>query len=117
MAKLRTAILAAGRGVRMRDERPKTLIPVDDDRPLLHYLLEGLKSAGVKDLMVVTGYRASQIQEFVTGQWSDDVTYVFNARWASWGNFHTVRMAIDQSPGFDLMTVNSDVMIHPEVFT
>ncbi|MGH2808900.1 MAG: hypothetical protein ACRDKT_16670, partial [Actinomycetota bacterium] len=42
---------------------------------------------------------------------------VFNARWASWGNFHTVRMAIDQSPGFDLMTVNSDVMIHPEVFT
>jgi choline kinase len=117
VAKLRAAILAAGRGVRMKEDRPKTLIPVEDDKPLLHYILEGLKVAGVKDLLVVTGYGGKQIQEFVTERWSDDVTYVFNARWASWGNFHTVRMAIDQSPGFDLMTVNSDVMIHPEVFT
>ena len=117
MAKLRAAILAAGRGVRMQDERPKSLIPVEEDRPLLQYILEGLKIAGVTDLMVVTGFGAAQIQEYVTDKWAGDVTYVFNARWASWGNFHTVRMAIDQSPGFDLLTVNSDVIVHPDVYS
>jgi choline kinase len=101
----------------MQEDRPKTLIPVEEDRPLLHYILEGLKVAGVKDLMVVTGYGASQIQEFVTERWTDDVMFVFNARWASWGNFHTVRMAIDQSPGLDLMTINSDVIVHPDVYS
>jgi choline kinase len=101
----------------MQEDRPKSLIPVEEDRPLLHYILEGLKVAGVKDLMVVTGYGASQIQEYVTSKWTDDATFVFNARWASWGNFHTVRMAIDQSPGFDLMTINSDVIVHPEVYS
>jgi L-glutamine-phosphate cytidylyltransferase len=101
----------------MQEDRPKTLIPVEEDRPLLHYILEGLKVAGVKDLMVVTGYGASQIQEFVTERWTDDAMFVFNARWASWGNFHTVRMAIDQSPGLDLMTINSDVIVHPDVYS
>ena len=83
---------------------------------MLYYILEGLKVAGVKDLMIVTGYGASQIQTYIGEHWSDDVTFVFNARWASWGNFHTVRMAVDQSPGFDLMTINSDVIVHPEVY-
>jgi choline kinase len=100
----------------MREERPKTLIPIDGDRPLLHFILEGLKTAGVKDLMVVTGYGAAQVQEYVTERWTDEITFVFNARWASWGNFHTVRMALDQSPGFDVLTVNSDVIVHPEVY-
>ncbi len=116
MAKLKAAILAAGRGVRMRDERPKTLIPIDGDAPLLHFILAGLARAGIDDLLVVTGYGAAQVEEFVTKEWSGTAVFVFNARWASWGNFHTVRLAIDQSPGCDLLTVNSDVVVHPDVY-
>lgn len=116
MANVRAAVLAAGRGVRMGGRGPKTLIPLDGKEPLLHYILEGLARAGVTDLLVVTGFGASEVQKYVTSKWNGEPTFVFNARWASWGNFHTVRLAVDQSPGFDLMIVNSDVVVPPDVY-
>jgi L-glutamine-phosphate cytidylyltransferase len=115
VGKLKAAVLAAGRGIRMGGEKPKTLIAVADDEPLLHYLLAGLRKAEVEDLLVVTGFEAEEIQEFVASRWSENVQFVFNARFASWGNFHSVRLAIDQSPGRDLLVVNSDIVIHPDV--
>ncbi|MDP9068678.1 MAG: NTP transferase domain-containing protein [Actinomycetota bacterium] len=117
MAKLRAALLAAGRGVRMGGRGPKTLIPLGEHEPLLHYILAGLKQAGVTDLLVVTGFEPAPVQEFVNGRWNaDDVSYVFNARYASWGNFHSLRVALDQSPGMDVLVVNSDVIVHPDVY-
>ena len=116
MGKLRAAVLAAGRGVRMGGVEPKTLIPTGDNEPLLHYLLAGLERAGADDLLLVTGFKAVEVQEFVSSRWSDEnVQFVFNARFASWGNFHSVRLAVDQSPGHDLLVVNSDIVIHPDV--
>ncbi|HEY7875548.1 MAG TPA: NTP transferase domain-containing protein, partial [Actinomycetota bacterium] len=41
MAKLRAVVLAAGRGTRMGGGTPKTLLPIDGNEPLLHYILEG----------------------------------------------------------------------------
>jgi choline kinase len=97
--------------------RPKTLINVGDHEPLLFYILKGLKSAEVDDLLVVTGFDPSSVTEFVHKHWGDEhVTFVRNTRYASWGNFHSVRMALDQSPGFDLLVVNSDIVINPKVF-
>jgi choline kinase len=116
VAKLRAAVLAAGRGVRMGGAGPKTLIPIDDDKPLLHFILDGLARAGVEDLLVVTGFGATEVQEYVGEHWSGDATYVFNARWASWGNFHSVRMALEQSPGYDVLVVNCDVVVTPDVY-
>lgn len=116
MAKLRATILAAGRGTRMKDKRSKTLIPVAQGEPLLHYILTGLHRAGIEDLLVVTGYAASDIEAFTIERWPGEAKFVFNARWASWGNFHTARLAVDQSPGFDLMIVNSDVVVPPDVY-
>ncbi|HET7483486.1 MAG TPA: NTP transferase domain-containing protein [Actinomycetota bacterium] len=116
MARLRAAILAAGRGVRMGGRSSKSLIPVGSEQPLLHYILEGLKRSGVEDLLVVTGFAAKEVQEFVGSNWTGEPTFLFNARWASWGNFHTVRMALDQSPGFDVLVVNSDVVVPPDVY-
>ncbi len=116
MARVRAAILAAGRGVRMGGQHPKTLLPLDPEGAMLKYLLEGLKRARIDDLLVVTGFMAHEIQEYVTENWGE-AKFVHNARYASWGNFHSVRMAIEQSPGLDLLVVNSDIVINPEVYT
>ncbi len=95
----------------------KSLIPVEKNEPLMHYILSGLTSAGVKNLMIVTGHNASEVQGFVDERWGGDAaSYVFNARYASWGNFHSLRVAIDQAPNDDLLVVNCDVIVHPEVF-
>ncbi len=117
MAKIRAAVLAAGRGSRMGGATPKTLVPIGDRGPLLEYILEGLKRAGVMDLLVVTGHRPEDVQSFVTERWDDQATFIRNTRFASWGNFHSVRLALDQSPGYDVLVVNSDIVIHPDVYT
>lgn len=117
MAKLRAAVLAAGRGTRMGGGTPKTLLPVGDKEPLLHYILVGLARAGVDDVLFVTGHRAEEVQQYVSEHpAAGTATFVRNARFASWGNFHTVRLALDQSPGMDLLVVNSDVVVHPDVY-
>jgi choline kinase len=101
----------------MGGAQPKTLLPLGDKEPMLHYILAGLKVAGVEDLLVVTGFKAADVQAFVDEQWGpDNVTYVFNARYASWGNFHTVRVGLDQSPGMSCLIVNSDVIVPPDVY-
>jgi choline kinase len=117
MAKLRAAVLAAGRGTRMGGATPKTLLPVDGKEPLLHYILEGLARAGIDDVLFVTGHRPDEIQTYVTDHNpAGTVTFVRNARFASWGNFHSVRVALDQSPGMEVLVVNSDVVVHPDVY-
>ncbi len=117
MARVRAVLLAAGRGVRVGADRPKSLLAVGEHESLLHYCVHGLRAAGIDDLLVVTGFGANKMQERVTELWgAEGVSFVFNARWASWGNFHSVRVALDQSPGNDVLVVNSDIVIHPDVY-
>ena len=117
MAKVRAAVLAAGRGVRMGGETPKTLIPLDGKGPMLEYIIEGLKKAPVDDLLVVTGHRHTEVEEKTKELWGEErVTFLRNMRYASWGNFHSVRVALDASPGMDLMVVNCDIVVHPDIY-
>jgi choline kinase len=118
VAGVRAVVLAAGRGVRMGGGLvPKTLLPMGDEEPLLSYILRGLHSAGIHDLMIVTGHGRDHVEKYVNENWrGDKPAFVFNARFASWGNFHSVRVALDQSPGKDVMVVNSDVVVAPDVY-
>ncbi|MFN2526721.1 MAG: NTP transferase domain-containing protein [Actinomycetota bacterium] len=117
MAGLRAAVLAAGRGTRIGADLPKTLVPVGPHHGLLHYLLEGLKAAGISEVLIVTGFNPDAVMEFATKKWGEEgLTFVFNARYASWGNFHSLRLALDQSPGADVLVVNSDIVISHQVF-
>jgi choline kinase len=96
---------------------PKTLLPMGDEEPLLSYVLRGLQGAGIHDLMIVTGHGRAHVEEYVNEHWrGDKPAFVFNARFASWGNFHSLRVALDQSPGKDVLVVNSDVVVAPDVY-
>ncbi len=58
-------ILAAGEGLRMRpltSNIPKPLLPVAG-RPFLEHNIESLKEAGIKDLILLVGWRAQRIRE------------------------------------------------------
>lgn len=116
MAKLRAVLLAAGRGVRMGGAGPKSLIPLGDKEPPLHYLLKALGKTGIDDLLVITGFGSQAVEAYLAVHAEGlQVAYARNARFASWGNFHTVRMALDQSPGLDVLVLNSDIVIAPAV--
>jgi dTDP-glucose pyrophosphorylase len=62
----RAVILAAGRGTRMREltaELPKPMIEVRG-KPVLQHIVEGLRNAGIADLLLIVGYRADAVREF-----------------------------------------------------
>lgn len=58
-------ILAAGEGLRMRPltaNIPKPLLPVAG-RPFLEHNIESLKDAGIRDIIMLVGWRAQRIRE------------------------------------------------------
>jgi dTDP-glucose pyrophosphorylase len=67
MAKIEKAVLlAAGRGVRMREltvELPKPMIEVRG-KPVLQHIVEGLRDAGIWEFFIIVGYRADAVQNF-----------------------------------------------------
>lgn len=110
-------MLAAGRGLRMGGRGAKTLFPVGDHRPLLFYILRGLERAGVENVLIVTGFKPADVETFAAEHAGElNTAFVRNARYASWGNFHSVRLALEGSPDDDVLVVNSDVVVHPDVY-
>jgi UDP-N-acetylglucosamine diphosphorylase / glucose-1-phosphate thymidylyltransferase / UDP-N-acetylgalactosamine diphosphorylase / glucosamine-1-phosphate N-acetyltransferase / galactosamine-1-phosphate N-acetyltransferase len=62
----KAVLLAAGRGTRMRDltsNLPKPMLKVQG-KPVLARIVEGLKSAGVADFLVIVGWHADVVRDF-----------------------------------------------------
>ncbi len=62
----KAVLLAAGRGTRMRElaaDLPKPMIEVRG-KPVLQHIVEGLRDAGVRDFLIIVGYRADAVQNF-----------------------------------------------------
>jgi len=60
---MQAVILAAGEGRRLRPltrSRPKALIPVGNV-PIIDYVIEALLASGIRDIIVVVGYRREQV--------------------------------------------------------
>jgi UDP-N-acetylglucosamine diphosphorylase/glucosamine-1-phosphate N-acetyltransferase len=60
---MQAVILAAGEGKRIRPltrSRPKALIPVAS-RPIIDYPIEALLACGIREIIVVVGYRKEQV--------------------------------------------------------
>ncbi|MDD1682227.1 MAG: NTP transferase domain-containing protein [Methanoregula sp.] len=66
---MQAIILAAGEGVRVRPltrSRPKAMIPVAN-RPIIEYVIDALTKNGIRDIIVVVGYRKEQVTRFLNG--------------------------------------------------
>ena len=86
-------ILAGGEGKRMKSDKPKTLTLVLD-KPMLLWVINALKGAGVNDICVVKGYKKECIDEFLdeyNKENSDSIESVFQAE--RLGTGHAVMMA------------------------
>jgi UDP-N-acetylglucosamine diphosphorylase/glucosamine-1-phosphate N-acetyltransferase len=59
-------ILAGGEGQRLKpftSLRPKVMLPIAN-KPILHYVIEALAQAGVRQIILVVGYRRDEIQDY-----------------------------------------------------
>lgn len=63
---MKAVILAAGKGTRMgplTENRPKVMLPVAN-KPILEHIILTLEMAGIRDFLIVTGYRKEIISEY-----------------------------------------------------
>lgn len=63
---MKAVILAAGKGTRMREltnEMPKPMLKVQG-KPILEHILEGLVAAGIREVFIVTGFKAEAIENY-----------------------------------------------------
>ena len=61
----KAVVLAAGRGTRMREltrAMPKPMVKVCG-KPVLSYIIEGLRDAGVRKILIVIGYRKEVVMD------------------------------------------------------
>lgn len=93
---MQVVILAAGDGTRLADsqKRPKVLVEVAG-LSLLERSLATMYELGVREFVVVTGYRGELVAEFISKNGLDrrySITLAHNPRWED-GNAHSVLAA------------------------
>lgn len=76
---MKAVILAAGKGTRMKEltnEVPKPMLKVEG-KPILEHIVRGILSAGVKEIFIVTGYRAETIESYFGdgAKWGAKIRY------------------------------------------
>jgi bifunctional UDP-N-acetylglucosamine pyrophosphorylase / glucosamine-1-phosphate N-acetyltransferase len=81
-------ILAAGKGTRMRDDRPKVLTPIFG-KSFIEYVVDSLKAAGVERIIPIVGFQAEKVQSLL------GPNYDYAIQLKQFGTGHAVKMAKD----------------------
>ena len=70
-------VLAAGKGVRMKSDLPKVMVPVCG-RPMIEYVLDALTAGGIQRIIAVVGYRAELVRSALDGR--KNLTFALQAQ-------------------------------------
>jgi glucose-1-phosphate thymidylyltransferase len=108
---MQAVILAAGEGKRVRPltrSRPKALIPVAN-RPIIEYVIDALLKNGIRDIVVVVGYRKEQVTRFLN-QLEVPVDVVVQTK--QLGTAHALQCAESKITG-DFLLLPGDNYIDP----
>ncbi len=106
------AILAAGKGTRMKSKLPKVLHQLGE-KTLVERVLDSVADLDPVKRMVIVGYRSDKVRESL----SHDPTLEFVEQREQLGTGHAVQQVIPLMAGFegDLLVLNGDVpLLRPE---
>ena len=95
--KVYAIVLAAGKGTRMKSQKPKVVHEVLY-KPMINHVVDELKALGVDETIVVVGHGAEQVEALV-----DDVTFVYQKE--QLGTGHAVMQAEDVLKDKDGLTI------------
>ena len=110
-------VLAAGAGRRLGPDTvdlPKTLLAVDGDRTILDVALGNMKSVGLDDVAVVTGFASGRIEERkaeLESRHGVNLELVFNPKAEEWNNAYSL-WAARHLFGEGVLLANGDT-VHP----
>src|SRR5947207_12623707 len=111
----KAVILAAGRGTRMREltaDVPKPMIDVRG-KPVLQHIIEGLREAGIRDCLIVVGYRADAVQDFFGDGSRYNVAIQYKTQTVQDGTGRVVELAHDFVTGRPFILAYGDILVDP----
>ncbi len=115
---MKAVVLAAGKGTRMREltqEIPKPMLRVQG-RPILEHILEGLKSAGITEVFVVTGFRAETIEEYFGSGSRWGLKIVYGRQLVQDGTGKAPEIAKTFVGSDDFLLTYGDILVRPETY-
>ncbi len=116
---MKAVILAAGRGTRMRElthELPKPMLRVQG-KPILEHIVTGILAAGVRDIFIVTGWRADVIETHFGGGEKWGARIVFGRQVVQDGTGKApepARAFVGDSP---FLLTYGDILVPPETYS
>lgn len=118
---MKAIILAAGIGRRMgslTNECHKTLLQVGD-QTIMARILEGLQVHGITEICIVTGYRADEVEDYVSREFPRlSCVFIRNERFASTNNVYSMSLALEAiSLDTDVILIESDLVFESDVIT
>lgn len=118
---MKALILAAGYGNRMRpltDGTHKTLLNIAG-RPIIDRIVSGLMDNGINHIILVTGYRATELTEHVLSAFPGAVfEFIHNPHYRETNNIFSMALAFDAIElDADILLIESDLIYDPEVIT
>ncbi len=102
---MRAVILAAGFGSRFKSDKPKVIHPILG-KPMLWYVINTVKNAGINEIAVVVGYKSEDVMEAV----KDEGVQFFLQKNPKGGTADAVMSSIDFWRSYDgyVLVMNGD---------
>lgn len=94
---MKAVILAAGKGTRLRpltDNTPKPMLPVAG-RPLLEWMIERVREAGIGDVLVVTNYLEDQIRNYFQDETDFGINISYRTQQEALGTANAIYEAME----------------------
>ena len=109
-------ILAAGMAKRLRpltDNKPKCLLEVGG-RTLLERTVDAMHQADISEFVVITGYCAGQIRDFLTSHFPlFTFHFIHNADYEHNNNIYSLWLSMQQVRGKEFLLMDSDILCDP----
>ncbi len=109
-------ILAAGMAKRLRpltNDKPKCLLKVGE-RTLLERTVEAMRQTGIAEFVVVTGYCADQIRDFLTAHYPQTIFhFLHNVDYEHNNNIYSLWMSGQVVRGREFLLMDSDILCDP----
>lgn len=115
---MKAVILAAGKGTRMREltnDIPKPMLKVWG-KPILEHILDGLTQAGIRDIFIVTGYRADVVEGYFGNGASRGLNIAYGRQMVQDGTGKAPELAREFVGSDSFLLTYGDILVKPETY-
>ncbi|MDQ6630328.1 MAG: nucleotidyltransferase family protein [Verrucomicrobiota bacterium] len=118
VAQMKAVILAAGKGTRMREltnELPKPMLAIHG-KPILEHIIEGIKTTGIREFFIVTGFKAETIENYFGdgNKWGVKISYGWQS--VQDGTGKAPELAKDFVGASPFLLTYGDILVKPETY-